>query len=85
MAGVAVKKCAWRSAGASPQSPGCQTQFTPLMDAPLNYGDAGEPASQGIRERCEYLQSVMEAEERRKLDHMLFSMGCTESGRRDQA
>ncbi|KAK7408621.1 hypothetical protein QQX98_009185 [Neonectria punicea] len=49
----------------------------PPMDAPWNYDDAGEPTNQEIRERWkeqkEYLQSVMEAEERRKLDHMLSS------------
>lgn len=35
--------------------------------------DAGELANQGTCERWEYLQSVTEAEERRKLDHMVSS------------
>ncbi|KAI5464388.1 hypothetical protein BGZ63DRAFT_451628 [Mariannaea sp. PMI_226] len=49
----------------------------PPMDPPWNYDDDGEPINQEIRERWkeqkDYLQSVMEAEERRKLDPMLSS------------
>ncbi|KAL7800916.1 hypothetical protein V8C43DRAFT_179815 [Trichoderma afarasin] len=57
-------------------------QFTPSpIDAPWNYDDAGEPANQEIRERWEYLQSLTEAEERRKFDHMLSSV-CDGMGRR---
>lgn len=82
IAGVGVKKSGGcRIAGCFPAGSGLPDQLTPSpIDAPWNYDDAGEPANQEIRERWEYLQSVTEAEERRKFDHMLSSV-CDGMGR----